>query len=310
MRYYGIAVLIRIALAVLAFPAAASAQAVARTFDELNVRVRSGETVYVTDNQSRTIDGLLLTVSADALVMEAASGRVTLSVAQVDRVRVRRRDSLKNGILEGLAAGAAGGALAALLTDGHDRPSTQCTLLLRRLLLDGSSHCRGDASGRSPRNRGGSSDRRSDQGTPVSLRKGIRCASGTVGDCTARPARRCRRGGHCPSLIAGTLMVEPTESEDKGELDRFCDAMIQLRREIDAVVTGKANRADNVLKNAPHTAESIASADWSHPYSREEAAFPLPFVRANKLWPSVGRIDDPYDDRKLFCACPPVEAFE
>ena len=115
MRYHGIAVLTRIALAVFAFPAAASAQAVARTFDELNVRVRSGETVYVTDNQSRTIDGLLLTVSADALVMEAASGRVTLSVAQVDRVRVRRRDSLKNGILGGLAAGAAGGALAALL---------------------------------------------------------------------------------------------------------------------------------------------------------------------------------------------------
>jgi len=105
-------------------------------------------------------------------------------------------------------------------------------------------------------------------------------------------------------------MVEPTESEDKGELDRFCDAMIQIRREIDAVVTGKADRTDNVLKNAPHTAESIASADWSHPYSREEAAFPLPFVRANKLWPGVGRIDDPYDDRKLFCACPPVEAFE
>jgi hypothetical protein len=127
MRYCGIAVLTGIALAIFAFPAAASAQAVARTFDELNVRVRPGETVYVTDNQSRTIDGLLLTVSADALVMEAASGRVTLSVAQVDRVRVRRRDSLKNGILGGLAAGAAGGALAALLTDGHDRPSMQCT---------------------------------------------------------------------------------------------------------------------------------------------------------------------------------------
>jgi hypothetical protein len=125
MRYSGIAVLTRIVLAVFAFPAAVSAQTVARTFDELNVRVRSGETVYVTDNQSRTIDGVLLTVSADALVMEAASGRVTLSVAQVDRVRVRRRDSLKNGILGGLAAGAAGGALAALLTD--DRASTQCT---------------------------------------------------------------------------------------------------------------------------------------------------------------------------------------
>jgi hypothetical protein len=137
MRYYGIAVLTRIALAVFAFPAVASAQAVARTFDELNVRVRSGETVYVTDNQSRTIDGLLLTVSTDALVMEAASGRVTLSVAQVDRVRVRRRDSLKNGILEGLAAGAAGGALAALLTDSHDRPSTQCTFFCAGIFSTG-----------------------------------------------------------------------------------------------------------------------------------------------------------------------------
>jgi glycine dehydrogenase len=119
-------------------------------------------------------------------------------------------------------------------------------------------------------------------------------------------------GFHAPTVsfpVAGTLMVEPTESEDKGELDRFCDAMIQIRREIDAVVTGKANRTDNVLKNAPHTAESIASANWSHPYSREEAAFPLPFVRANKFWPSVGRIDNPYGDRNLFCSCPPVEAF-
>ena len=119
-------------------------------------------------------------------------------------------------------------------------------------------------------------------------------------------------GFHAPTVsfpVAGTLMVEPTESEDKGELDRFCDAMIQIRREIDAVVTGKADRTDNVLKNAPHTAESIASADWSHPYSREEAAFPLPFVRANKFWPSVGRIDNPYGDRNLFCSCPPVEAF-
>jgi hypothetical protein len=137
MRYYGIAVLTRIVLAVFAFPAAASSQAVARTFDELNVRVRSGETVYVTDNQSRTINGLLLTISADALVMEAASGRVTLSVAQVDRVRVLRRDSLKNGIVGGLAAGAAGGALAAWLTDGHHRPSTQCTFVCDGFLSTG-----------------------------------------------------------------------------------------------------------------------------------------------------------------------------
>ncbi|HYS24028.1 MAG TPA: aminomethyl-transferring glycine dehydrogenase, partial [Vicinamibacterales bacterium] len=119
-------------------------------------------------------------------------------------------------------------------------------------------------------------------------------------------------GFHAPTVsfpVAGTLMVEPTESEDKAELDRFCDAMIQIRREIDAVVSGRADRTDNVLKNAPHTAEAIAATDWSHPYSREEAAFPLPFVRANKFWPSVGRIDNPYGDRNLFCSCPPVEAF-
>jgi len=119
-------------------------------------------------------------------------------------------------------------------------------------------------------------------------------------------------GFHAPTVsfpVGGTLMVEPTESEDKAELDRFCDAMIQIRREIEAVVTGHADRVDNVLKNAPHTAEAIAAADWSHPYSREEAAFPLPFVRANKFWPSVGRIDNPYGDRNLFCSCPPLEAF-
>jgi len=119
-------------------------------------------------------------------------------------------------------------------------------------------------------------------------------------------------GFHAPTVsfpVAGTLMVEPTESEDKAELDRFCDAMIRIRREIDAVVSGRADRTDNVLKNAPHTAEAIAATDWSHPYSREEAAFPLPFVRANKFWPSVGRIDNPYGDRNLFCSCPPLEAF-
>jgi glycine dehydrogenase len=119
-------------------------------------------------------------------------------------------------------------------------------------------------------------------------------------------------GFHAPTVsfpVAGTLMVEPTESEDKAELDRFCDAMIQIRSEIEAVVTGRADRKDNVLKNAPHTAEAIAASDWAHPYSREEAAFPLPFVRANKFWPSVGRIDNPYGDRNLFCSCPPVEAF-
>ena len=119
-------------------------------------------------------------------------------------------------------------------------------------------------------------------------------------------------GFHAPTVsfpVAGTLMVEPTESEDKGELDRFCDAMIQIRREIDAVVSGAADPKDNVLKNAPHTAAAVASTEWPHPYSREEAAFPLPWVRAGKFWPSVARIDNPYGDRNLFCSCPPVETF-
>jgi glycine dehydrogenase len=105
-------------------------------------------------------------------------------------------------------------------------------------------------------------------------------------------------------------MVEPTESEDKAEIDRFCDAMIQIRREIEDVATGKADAKDNVLKNSPHTAGAVCANEWTHPYSREEAAFPLPFVRARKFWPSVGRIDNPYGDRNLFCSCPPPEAFQ
>jgi glycine dehydrogenase len=119
-------------------------------------------------------------------------------------------------------------------------------------------------------------------------------------------------GFHAPTVsfpVAGTLMVEPTESEDQGELDRFCDAMIQIRLEIDAVASGRADRKDNVLKNAPHTADAIAAGEWTHPYSRNEAAFPLPFVRARKFWPSVGRIDNSYGDRNLFCSCPAVDSF-
>jgi glycine dehydrogenase len=117
-------------------------------------------------------------------------------------------------------------------------------------------------------------------------------------------------GFHAPTVsfpVAGTLMVEPTESEDRAELDRFCDAMIQIRREIDQVASGRWSRDDNPLRHAPHTAEAVAAAGWAHAYSREEAAFPLPFVRAQKFWPSVGRIDNPYGDRNLFCSCPAVE---
>jgi glycine dehydrogenase len=119
-------------------------------------------------------------------------------------------------------------------------------------------------------------------------------------------------GFHAPTVsfpVPGTIMVEPTESEDKGELDRFCEALIQIRKEIADVVSGTADRRDNVLKNAPHTAEAVSASEWTHPYTREEAAFPLPFVKANKFWPSVGRIDNPYGDRNLFCSCPPIEAF-
>jgi glycine dehydrogenase len=119
-------------------------------------------------------------------------------------------------------------------------------------------------------------------------------------------------GFHAPTVsfpVAGTLMIEPTESEPKEELDRFCDAMIAIRHEIQAIVDGDADAADNVLKNAPHTAAAVSADDWTHPYSREQAAYPLPFVRANKFWPSVGRIDNPYGDRNLMCACPPIEVF-
>ncbi len=118
-------------------------------------------------------------------------------------------------------------------------------------------------------------------------------------------------GFHAPTVsfpVPGTLMVEPTESEPKAELDRFCDALIAIRAEIQDVIDGKADPKDNVLKNAPHTVEAVTAGTWTHPYTREQAAYPLPFVRANKVWPAVGRIDNPYGDRNLLCSCPPVEA--
>jgi glycine dehydrogenase len=119
-------------------------------------------------------------------------------------------------------------------------------------------------------------------------------------------------GFHAPTVsfpVPGTLMVEPTESEPKEELDRFCDALIQIREEIEDIVSGKADAKDNVLKNAPHSATVVAADEWTHPYSREKAAFPLPWVRSHKYWPSVGRIDNPYGDRNLMCVCPPMETY-
>jgi glycine dehydrogenase len=119
-------------------------------------------------------------------------------------------------------------------------------------------------------------------------------------------------GFHAPTVsfpVPGTMMIEPTESESKSELDRFCEALIAIREEIQAVIDGRADATNNVLKNAPHTAEAVASDDWPHPYSREQAVYPLPFVRANKIWPAVARIDNPYGDRNLICACPPMEEY-
>ena len=119
-------------------------------------------------------------------------------------------------------------------------------------------------------------------------------------------------GFHAPTIswpVAGTMMVEPTESESKDELDRFCDALISIHAEIEAVANGKADRQSNVLKNAPHTARQIAADKWDRPYSREQAAFPAPWTRENKFWPSVARIDNVYGDRNLFCSCPPLEEF-
>ncbi|MCG6932118.1 MAG: aminomethyl-transferring glycine dehydrogenase [Gallionella sp.] len=119
-------------------------------------------------------------------------------------------------------------------------------------------------------------------------------------------------GYHAPTVsfpVADTLMVEPTESESKEELDRFCAAMIAIRGEIDAIVSGKADREDNVLKNCPHTARAVVADAWQHGYSREQAAFPLQWVRDNKFWPSVGRIDNVRGDKHLICSCPPIESY-
>lgn len=119
-------------------------------------------------------------------------------------------------------------------------------------------------------------------------------------------------GFHAPTVsfpVAGTLMIEPTESESKAELDRFCDAMISIRREIAEIEKGIWDQEDNPLKNAPHTAESVMADNWEHAYSRSIAAYPLPYVRERKFWPSVARVDNTYGDRNLVCSCLPMEAY-
>ena len=119
-------------------------------------------------------------------------------------------------------------------------------------------------------------------------------------------------GFHAPTVsfpVPGTLMIEPTESETKEEMDRFCDALLNIKKEIDEVASGKMDVVDNVLKNAPHTAAEITSDEWDHGYTRSKAAYPLPYVKGNKFWPAVARVDNAYGDRNLVCSCLPVEEY-
>jgi glycine dehydrogenase len=120
-------------------------------------------------------------------------------------------------------------------------------------------------------------------------------------------------GFHAPTMsfpIPSTMMIEPTESEPKAELDRLCDAMIAIRAEIAEIEDGKAPREGNVLKNAPHTAAFLLASEWTAPYSREKAAFPVPGLRDDKFWPAVARLNNVLGDRKLFCSCPPISDWE
>jgi glycine dehydrogenase len=119
-------------------------------------------------------------------------------------------------------------------------------------------------------------------------------------------------GFHAPTMsfpVPGTIMIEPTESEDKAELDRFCDALLSIRNEIKEIEEGRMDRKNNPLKNAPHTLSPIVNNDWSMPYSREQAVFPLPYVKENKFWPAVARVNNTYGDRNLICTCEPVSSY-
>jgi len=119
-------------------------------------------------------------------------------------------------------------------------------------------------------------------------------------------------GFHAPTIsfpVMGTMMIEPTESESKSEIDRFCDAMIEIRREVAEIETGKMDRSNNVLKNAPHSIDAVISDEWNRPYSRSRAVTPLPWVKERKVWPYVSRIDNVYGDRNLICTCPPISNY-
>jgi len=119
-------------------------------------------------------------------------------------------------------------------------------------------------------------------------------------------------GFHAPTMsfpVPGTIMIEPTESEDKAELDRFCDALISIRAEIAAIENGQMDKANNPLKHAPHTLEVAMNDGWDRPYSRQVAVFPLPYVMQNKFWPTVSRINNTHGDRNLICTCEPTSAY-
>jgi glycine dehydrogenase len=153
--------------------------------------------------------------------------------------------------------------------------------------------------------------------------KNGRCAHEMILDCNdfkmasgvevADIAKRLMDYGfHAPTVafpVVNTLMVEPTESESKAELDRFCEAMISIRKEIQEIIDGKYDKVDNVIKNAPHTCKLVVADDWKKPYTRQKAAYPLQWVVANKFWPSVAKVDSAYGDRNLVCSCAPIEAY-
>ena len=120
-------------------------------------------------------------------------------------------------------------------------------------------------------------------------------------------------GFHAPTMswpVAGTMMIEPTESESLPELDRFCDTLIKIKQEIDKIKSGEFDKIDNPIKNAPHTDTELASDNWEHKYSRQEAAYPAKFLKTNKFWPPVARVDNVYGDKNIFCTCPSMDEFK
>jgi glycine dehydrogenase len=140
--------------------------------------------------------------------------------------------------------------------------------------------------------------------------RAIKEATGITAEDIAK--RLVDYGFHAPTMswpVPETMMIEPTESESQAELDRFCAAMIAIRGEIQAIEEGRADRANNVLKGAPHTAELLIG-EWDRPYSKESAFYPLPAMRDDKYWPPVGRVDNAHGDRNLVCSCPPLEAYQ